>query len=333
MGRAYRGPYARQSSYEPAYATAAKWGTGIDPVHAYYGEGPPLRVIGRTGAIGSSPVGGSEQDPRSRDYQNPADSSNPDPPQELLWGYPGGVSYDPESVGQGADAPLSSADTGPATYQYMDDRPHWGEDETAHRANRTPDEYFPPWNRNGFFFRAVRGGTHRYRLNLGQQKGASAYQPVSAEPSNSNPTETVSEGWLNKVTSFIADAAPSADEQIFVQTSMRQRYLSKGNERAQARETDDPRHRINSRVEAMVEKVYSEGERHYDMDPFQIDQINRPFRFRTAGVGRADWMTTNEFSPVSPVQRTPPADPAVGVPEVPPAADYGYTGEDSMYYG
>jgi hypothetical protein len=44
-------------------------------------------------------------------------------------------------------------------------------------------------------------------------------------------------------------------------------------------------------------------------------------------------MQTNEFYPYTAVQRTPPPDPAMGVPEVSSAADYGYTGEDSIYYG
>ena len=333
MARAYRGPYARQSTYQPAYQTAAKWGTGVDPIHSYYGEGPPLRVIGRSGAIGSSPVGGSSQDPRSRDYQAPGFSSGGDPPEEVTWGYP--IDYTPDGVGMGADSAISYGDTAPPVDQYMDDRPHWGE-QTSQEQIRKDARTMTPWGTpGGVWMRALREGSHRYRLNpRAKQNGqGDGYQPISAEPSNSNPTETVSEGWLNKVTSFIADAAPSADEQIFVQTSMRQRYLSKDNGRAVLRATDDARSSIHSRVEAMVEKVYSGGERHYDMDPYQIDQIDRPFRYRTAGVGPASWMVTNEFSPVGAVQRTPPADPSAGIPEVSNAADYGYTGEDSMYYG
>jgi hypothetical protein len=329
MGRAYRGPYARVSSYEPAYATAAKWGTGIDAIHSYYGEGPPLRVMGRTGAIGSSPVGGSSQDPGMRDYQTPGESSGGDPPEELTWGYP--VDYTPDSVGMGADGPISYGDTAPGEIQYMDDRPHWGEETATERLRRNTGDH-PSWNRPGTFFRAIREGSHRYRTFPSQPN--SAYAPISAEAVDSQPTETVSEGWLNKVTSFVADANPSADEQIFVQTSMRQRYLSKDNGRAQARATDEARSTISSRVAAMVEKVYSEGERNYDMFPYQSDQINRPFRFRTAGTGRADWMLANAYSQVTPVQRTPPADPAAGIPEVQDAGQqYGYTGEDSMYYG
>jgi hypothetical protein len=41
-------------------------------------------------------------------------------------------------------------------------------------------------------------------------------------------------------------------------------------------------------------------------------------------------MVANEYNAVTPVQRTPPPDPAAGVPEV--SEDYGYTEEDTMYY-
>lgn len=176
----------------------------------------------------------------------------------------------------------------------------------------------------------MRMGAQRFRL---YRVPDSAYSPITAEQPNSMPTETVNEGWLNKVTSFVADASPSDPSQYEVQTSMRQRYETRTNVRAQARATDDPRSNIASRVMAMVEKVYSTGERCYDMFPYQIDQIERPFRYRSAGVGPAEWLETNEYSAVTPVQRTPPPDPAMGVPEVQEPEGYGYTGEDSMYYG
>lgn len=329
MGRAYRGPYARPLSYNVPYATAAVWGTGIDPVHSYYGEGPPVRVYGRQDALGSSPVQEGHTS-RSRDYQNPADSSGTNAPEELTWGYY--VDYGPDSFGGGADSAISHGDVGPPTYQDMDDRPPWNVDTPSNKLRSTASTMVP-WNVSGAVMRALRTGSHRFRMTSGiVEHGAGAYQPISAEPSISNPTETVSEGWLNKVTSFVSDSEPSADQQIFVQTSMRQRYLSKDNGRAQLRETDDARTSIRSRVMPMVEKVYSTGERSYDMFPYQADVIARPFRFRTASTGRQEWLEPNEYRPITPVQRTPPADPAAGVPEV-SSPDYGYTGEDTMYYG
>jgi hypothetical protein len=318
MARAYRGPYARPSSRIVPYATAAVWGTGIDAVHSYYGEGPPIRMLGREGTQGSSPVG--SQYPRGREYQQPGLSSGDDPREEMTWGYP--VDYDVDSFGMGADS--SPSTTAPAVRQYMDDRPSW---DTPAESDplRADASTMTPWNVSGVFMRKWREGSHRFRVH--------PHGPISAEPSNSLPNETVSEGWENKATSFVAYADPSADAQIFVQTSMRQRFGTRDNRRAQLRATDDERSTIASRVKPMIEKVYSGGERHYDMFPFQIDQINRPFRFRTAGVGPAGWMTANEYNALTPVQRTPPPDPAAGVPEVQTPESYGYTGEDTMYYG
>lgn len=325
MARAYRGPYARPSSVPVPYATAEVWGSGIDPIGSYYGEGPPLRTLGRAGSIGSSPVGSDQQYSRNRDYQAPAHSSGLDPPEEVTWGYP--VDYTPDSFGMGADGPITAGDTAPPVDQYMGDRPAWGDATAQERVRHNTDRH-PPWNRNGAAFRAVRGGAERYRRF---QSRTGHYSPITAEQPNSFPTETVSEGWINKTTSFPANAQPSDPSQYEVQTSMRQRYGTRDNKRACARETDAERSTIESRVAGMVEKVYSEGERLYDMFPYQIDQIERPFRNRTAGVGPASWMVPNEYSVITPVQRTPPPDPAMGVPEV--SGDYGYTPEDTMYYG
>lgn len=333
MARAYRGPYARQSTVHVPYATAAVWGTGIDEIHSFYGEGPPLRVIGRSDTIGSSPV--ANESPRDRPYQAPYEGNAADPDQEQLWGYPGGVDYGPDSFGAGADSPISVGDTAFTMEQYLDSRPAWNVPPEQDRL-RTNADTMAPWGTPGLrVMGMIRAGSHRFRRNpdeklVGQGDG---YQPISAEPSNSNPTETVSEGWINKGTSFIADANPSADEQIFVQTSMRQRYQTSSNARAMMRGTDDDRTGIPSRVMAMVEKVYSTGERSYDMFPYQQDQINRPFRSRTAGVGPAEWLQANEYSVITPVIRTPPPDPAQGVPETQYPDDYGYTSEDTMYYG
>jgi hypothetical protein len=216
----------------------------------------------------------------------------------------------------------------------MDDRPTWGVATENERLRRDTGDQ-TRWGEWGGWFRARREGAQRYRTNYRQElKGqGDAYQPISAEPVNSYPTETVSEGWLNKETSFVADANPSADEQIFVQTSMRQRYGTRDNRRAMRRGTDEERATIGSRVMPMIEKVFSTGEREYDMFPYQQDEIRRPFSNRTAGLGPAEWMETNEYSVMTPVIRTPPPDPAQGQDEVSVATDYGYTAEDSMWYG
>jgi hypothetical protein len=318
MARAYRGPYARPSSLIAPYATAAVWGTGVDPIHSYYGEGPPLRMLGREGTIGSSPV--ANDYPRHRDYQQPGLTSGDDPPEEMTWGYP--VDYSIDSFGMGSDT--SPSRSAPATREYMDDRPSWDTPVESQRVRSNADT-MTPWGVSGVAMRIMREGAHRFRTH--------PHGPITAEPSNSLPNETVSEGWLNKVTSFVAYSEPSDPSQYEVQTSMRQRFGTRDNRRAQMRATDDARSTIKSRVEPMVEKVYSGGERHFDMDPFQIEQINRPFRYRTAGVGPSEWLEANDYNALTPIQRTPPPDPAAGVPEVQEPGSYGYTGEDTMYYG
>jgi hypothetical protein len=315
MARAYRGIYSQPSQVPPDYASARIWGTGVNPVHEVYGEGQPLRTLGRDDTIGSSPV----STPVTRDYQDPRYSSGVDPPEEMTWGYP--VEYGPDSFGHGPNAsPLIVA---PATSEFMDDRPAWNEPVESQRVRGTSS--MTPWSTSGAILRAVRDGAHRYRLN-------SPDWPVTAEPSNSEPNETVSEGWLNKATSFVAYSKPSAPSQYEIQTSMAQRFLARNNDRSVMRGTDEPRYRIESRVQPMIEKVYSEGSRLYDMFPMQAEVMERPFRNRTAGTGPSDWMEANEWGLVSPIQRTPPPDPSVGVPEV-SSPDYGYTGEDVMYYG
>jgi hypothetical protein len=329
VARRYTGPYARPSTYPVPYATAAVWGTGIDPIHAFYGEGPPVRVLGRAGAMGQSPVGTSSA--QNREYQNPANSSGIDPPEEVTWGYPA-LDYTVDSFGSGANT--SPSDTAPAVTQDMDGRPDWAQD-TPQESVRTKSR-MPSWGTSGELFRGRMMGAYQRVL-----RGSLSYAETvaSRDPSAQMPNETVSEGWINKATSFTAYAEPSDPAQYEVQTSMRQRFGTRDNNRAVMRCTDDPRSRIASRVEPMVEKVYSEGQRNYDMFPFQAEEIERPFRYRTAGLGPAGWMIVNEYGAVTAVQRVPPPDPAMGVTEVGAddfgnryAGDYGYTTEDSMYY-
>jgi hypothetical protein len=274
------------------YATADVWGTGIDPIHASYGQdGPPLRVMGRPGEEGSAGYGGQ-----------PAGHS--EIPAELipteLWGY------------RNTDSTINS-------YIDYDDRPNWGEQPPQYRADT---EDHPPGMSNDPYavqstgdnsrFRMVRGGAHRLRAKL----------------VNVFPTETVTEGWRNKPKGMPANAQPSDDSQLIIQTSMTQRYRVRNNDHAVARATDDPRSEIHSRVIGQKMKIYSGQERHYDMFPYQADEIQRPFWFREFGSGDPSLMEPNEMFVQTPVQRVPPPDPSMGVDET----EYGYTGEDGQYY-
>jgi hypothetical protein len=203
---------------------------------------------------------------------------------------------------------------------YIDDRPPWDEPPEDYNANT---EGHPPWNVPQYVnerFRARAGGAHRRNQKLVQNP----------------PLETVTEGWTNKNHSGkIADAKPSDDKQIFMQTSMMQRYRSRNNNHAVARGTDAPRTDIASRVAPQKLKTYSgqevDSNRYYDMTPYQQDPILRPFRYRTAGTGPAWYLMPNAMNVQTPIERIPPPDASIGVQEAPSAADYGYTGEDTFY--
>lgn len=155
---------------------------------------------------------------------------------------------------------------------------------------------------------------------------------IDAKLADSLPSETVSEGWINKPQDGqVAYSEPSADSQLIVQTSDIQRFEIRINDASVARATDVPRTPISSRVAPMKVKHYSEGERHYDMMPREQYDIPRAFYFRTAGTGDADAMAPNEMYVSEPIQRVTPPDPDLGVMEDDVSLGYGYTAEDSVY--
>jgi hypothetical protein len=276
---------ALKASMTEPYVGAEVWGTGINEIHAVYGEGPPLRITGRNGNVPTI---------------QPADARLDETPGEDLWGYD-------------IDVPHNNGDV------YIDDRPAWNEVPPDYNANT---ENHPPWNVAQYVnerFRATSGGAHR----------------ISQKLVDSIPSETVSEGWVNKPTGTVANSKPADDAQVFIQTSMMQRYRKRNNKHAVARATDAPRAEIDSRVEGMKVREYSgqvvDSPRYYDMTPYQQDAMLRPFRYRTAGTGPASYLRPNAMTVLQPIERVPPPDPSVGIPEAPPASDYGYTGEDQFY--
>ena len=292
----------RQSLSEP-YVGAEVWGTGINPVHSVYGEGPPLRTSGRNGNVPTvSPAESNDDETRPQDFYEFND-------------------YD-----------IAYLDANPydaAITLDIDDRPQWNEQPPDYRSDTSQ---YPSWNAPQSVNEVYRGqhlGARKTWLYNGQEYGG------GAEPPNSLPSETVSNGWLNKITGLIADAKPSADQQIFIQTSMMQRYRARNNKHAVARGTDDPRTDIQSRVGGQKVKHYSGQDvgspRYYDMFPYQQDQILRPFRYRTAGTGPEYYLEPNAMNVQTPIERIPPPDPSVGSPEGGQTQDYGYTGEDSFY--
>lgn len=157
---------------------------------------------------------------------------------------------------------------------------------------------------------------------------------AATQPS-SYPTETVSEGWDNKLSGEVLAAGTSAPVQYERQTSMQQVDPPAGRNNAAAveRGTDDARAKIMTRLTGMKIKPWSEGQRLEDMFPFQQDLILRPFWFRNAATGKPEWMTPNEYAEMTPIQRNPPPEPDYG-PNESAGSDtpnYGYTPEDVTY--
>lgn len=278
------GAWARQNV---GYSGASVWGTGINPVHAYYGS-PPARV-------GNLAMREGEVIPAAVSY-----------PEQLiphdLWGY------------QLEDSLYTGV-------QY-DDRPNWTQSPSQFRGH-TGNQ--PSWAAGGATksrFRAMRDGARRVFRSHSPRLDDAQYQV---------PSETVSEGWLNKPHGIPADSQPSDDKQLTRQTAMQQRYQTRVNDAAVARATDVPRTGIASLVTGQKLKVYSGGERHYDMEPREQDPIPRAFWYRTAGTGQPGDMLANTMYTIQPLQRIPPAEPSMGVPETSQSGGYGYTSEDMFY--
>lgn len=279
------GAWARTNQVQTLGATV--WGTGINPVHQFYGS-PDARIAPlalRQGEV------------------TPAFQGAPDQllPTEL-WGY------------QREDSMYTGMD--------YDDRPSWVQSTPQFR-NDAGNQ--PPLGSPGFVvtaFRSMRGGAYRRFRSRSPIQGQAQYVV---------PSETVSEGWTNKAHGRIADARPSDDSQLIVQTSMIQRYQTRNNRAAVARNTDVPRAGIESLVTGQKVKNYSGGERHYDMFPRQQDMLIRPFWYRQAGTGRVGDMLPNTMYTVQGMERIPPAEPAMGTPETEINSQYGYTSEDHFY--
>lgn len=254
---------------------------------------------------GSRPDRLQELNPREGDITPPYASV----PQTLLgteqdWGY---VTDD----GAGSE------------FYVNDDRPRLG-DETAWEDVRADTGDQPPYNATGAAktrFRAMFGGAF------------STWRGKLPRANYMIPSETVSEGWINKPQGRPANSKPSDPSQYEIQTSMSQRYRARNNDLAVLRNTDAPRSHINSRVTGQHLKVYSEGERNYDMFPKQQSsgdpQYWREFAYRTAGVGIEDQMLPNAQWEINAVERTPPSDPYIGTPDY--QMEFGYTPEDQFY--
>jgi hypothetical protein len=280
--------------FSQPYTGALAWGTGINPVHAYYGSDParesPLR-----------PMQGMPID--MPDHTPPHEGV----PQATYPGYQWG--YQPE------DSTYTTLET--------DNRPSW-DVETPDMVTRSAPNQIPPLNATG-------AAKNRFRDLFG-----GAFQTWRAKLPRGTymvPTETVSEGWLNKPNfGEVAKGKPSAWGQYERQTSMQQRFQTRTNQLAVMRNTDEPREPIASRVQPQRSPVYSGDRRHYDMFPKQqTPDTEREFYYRTAGTGQPEWMTNNETYDISALERTPPPDPYIGTADTSSQLEYGYTQEDYFY--
>lgn len=300
MGQPLTGALVRAYQNTVPYDDARVWGTGINPIHAVR-DGEPRN----DGSFDAK--------------ETPASAAMRNDPGFIQYGAPWG--YNPEDIDINGIGVFNEGFT-------QDDWPSMDETTTQTRADIGPQQS-RPWGSSGAYNNALRN----------QFGGAYSGDAPPRKGSNQLPDETVSEGWLNKPASgmhegIVADAKPSADQQIFVQTSMVQRYKDQDNQRAQERATDDARTPIRSRIAPMKIKAYSGEDRHYDMFPRQIDQIIRPFKYRTAGTGPQGYLKDNYQYDIDAIQRTPPPEPSSGIPDTQfsDEGEYGYNQEDVGYY-
>ena len=281
------------------YTGAGKWGTGVKAVHAYYGS-DATRIYGRPGYENRPDITPPSQ--ATSDYIETAEP----------WG------YQPEDLA-GLDSFANPTEAVYGQPFVQDDWPDWGDTVTSTR-RLPPRESYHPWGSPGSVVTRLRSMFAGARTD-------------GFRESNQLPTETVSEGWLNKARGEYADSEPADNTQVFITTSDVQRYQTRVNAASVLRGTDDARSPIPSRLAGQKIKYFSGEDRHYDMDPYQQDEILRPFRYRTAGVDQHEKMRPNEMIVVSTLQRTPPPDPSTGTPDIDLSlGDYGYTSEDTGYY-
>lgn len=189
---------------------------------------------------------------------------------------------------------------------------HPGLGETAKRGKSD----LPPWGHR----KGPPAGTGLRSLKRGMSEKETEAQQI--------PSETVSEGWRNKVHGSVSNSVVSDPSQYEVQTSSRQRDETRVNSAASIRGTDAGRSPIASRIPGQKIKVYSTGERLDDMTPWTQDLFHRVFRMRIAGTGDPSLLEPNEMYTSQPMTREVPADVYQGVSET--AGNYGYVTGD--YY-
>jgi len=265
---------------------AEKWGHGINPIHGMQTGGPPLR---------SSEV---------QTGYGPGDPWQTTPPGIVDVGTITDWDYVDEEF----------ADT--ATWGYGEqtgtaERPGLGANTEEFR--NTADD-FPA----AMVARGLPGGSEIRAENKGGRS--------TSDAKLGDKEETVGEGWVNKETAGVDNAKVSDPSQYEMQTSMTQRDKVREGSQAQPGRASEYLAPIRSWRPTWGQRIkpWSGFRRHYDMFPFQADQIDRPFLLRQAGTGHVEWMASNEaFNyQVPPMQRQPVPDPYAGVPVPAPGNVY-----------
>jgi len=268
---------------------AEKWGHGINPIHYVEGAGYGGRTEKEIHTM---------QGPDSNQTQM-LDPNLLDPGEYREYGY--------------TDEEFASATWGYGESTGTADRPPLG---TATQQFRGvgPDDAWPgaPMEPG-----LVPGGTWLRAENKGAAAGVTAKL--------GDKEETVGEGWQNKLTGMVENAATSDPSQYEMQTSMVQRdKVRQGSQNPNTGTASEQMAPIESYrpTWGMRIKPWSGGRRHYDMTPREQNMIIRPFWYRTAGTGYVEYMPQNQaFNyQVAPLTRMPVPDPYAGVP-VPSSGD------------
>lgn len=292
-----------------AQALPTKWGTGIHPVHAIATEGT-ARSSQQAKLI--APNYGSNlgdivpiEETDSYSYAGAEGEAAP-------WM---GTGFNVENE----DGWTPAEDLQEAIWGYGDDtgisnRPRMDADPSEFRSNtdllRQGD--WPSMDESG---EVIRREAHGSRVT---------------KRAKVRPTETVSEGWLNKVYGEVNEPSDADPSQLMMQTSHMQRDKTRAGSQTTGR-ADEHAAPIRSRIPGMRIKVYSGGERHYDMMPRQADTHIRPWWSRTMGTAPQEMLEPNAMEQRTPRTRNVPSDPDGG-PEVPALDSHGYVAEDMIPY-
>lgn len=204
-----------------------------------------------------------------------------------------------------------------------DDRPPLGVSTEQFRGNSVlmSEDAQPPW------------GEGPDGLPAGNTVRKHSHGSLLSRLVKQSPTETVSEGWEDKIHLPLPEDANTSDAvQYIMQTSMMQRDRTREGSQTSGRASEYSAP-IKSRMIGPRIKPWSGGQRHYDMTPRQAEAVVRPWWGRSAGTGPVEHLAPNEMQQRDPIQRSVPADPYQGtVPVEQPVANYGYVGEDVIPY-